>query len=120
MAKFRVEFFYDVVSPWSWLGFETAVRYATQYSSVFTLVMRPFFLGGVMKATGNQPPAVLPARGAYMAKDLARSFVHHHMPPFQFPTRFPLNTIKSQRLLTALSLEEYATSRRERCANIDT
>lgn len=64
----RIEFFYDVVSPYSLLAFEVVERYAPIWGA--TVVHRPFFLGGVMQATGNAPPAALPARAKYLAKDM--------------------------------------------------
>eukprot|EP01094_Clydonella_sp_ATCC50884_P027436 TRINITY_DN7875_c0_g1_i1.p1 TRINITY_DN7875_c0_g1~~TRINITY_DN7875_c0_g1_i1.p1 ORF type:complete len:226 (-),score=66.83 TRINITY_DN7875_c0_g1_i1:93-770(-) len=103
MAKRAVvELFYDVVSPYSWLGFEIACRYAAAHPDRFVLRLRPFFLGGVMHGTGNQPPAFLPARGLYMPKDVARSFEWAGLSG-QVPSRFPLSTLKAMRLLTAVS-----------------
>ena len=91
---------------------------------------RPFFLGGVMKATGNKPPAYLPARGRYLMLDLARNakyfgvpvghafFLSFFNPPessqsllfyqsqVKRPSRFPLNTAKAQRVLTVLRMEQ--------------
>ena len=37
------------------------------------LVLRPFFLGGVMKTTGNKPPMTVASKGFYMQKDLIRN-----------------------------------------------
>lgn len=37
------------------------------------LVLRPFFLGGVMKASGNKPPMTVAPKGMYMQKDLQRN-----------------------------------------------
>ena len=37
------------------------------------LVLRPFFLGGVMKASGNKPPMTVASKGIYMEKDLRRN-----------------------------------------------
>ena len=44
------------------------------------LILRPFFLGGVMKETGNRPPMMVPAKGLYMAKDLARNAKYFALP----------------------------------------
>jgi hypothetical protein len=65
-----------------------------RYTSVWpvTLVPRPFFLGGVMKATNNQPPAMLPERGRQLQKDVVRTGVVADI-PMRFPTVFPLNTV---------------------------
>jgi glutathione S-transferase kappa 1 len=98
----RLELFYDAVSPWSYLAFETLCRYRKAWE--LDLVMRPAFLGGVMKATGNAPPASLPARGVYLLRDLARSSRHFDV-PLSFPDDFPTNTIAAMRLLTLVAHE---------------
>ncbi|XP_074803983.1 glutathione S-transferase kappa 1 [Natator depressus] len=45
-------------------------RYRHNWS--IELCFRPAFLGGIMKETGNQPPAMVPKRGEYMMKDIKR------------------------------------------------
>jgi len=40
----RVEIFYDVVSPYSYLGFVTLLRYEKVHN--VEIKLRPFFLGG--------------------------------------------------------------------------
>uniref|UniRef100_A0A670ZQ66 DSBA-like thioredoxin domain-containing protein n=1 Tax=Pseudonaja textilis TaxID=8673 RepID=A0A670ZQ66_PSETE len=49
--KKKVAFFYDVLSPYSWLGFEIICRYRPIWN--LDLHLRPVFLAGIMKATGN-------------------------------------------------------------------
>jgi len=99
----RLELFYDAVSPWSYLAFECLCRYRDAWQ--LELVMRPAFLGGVMKATGNVPPASLPARGVYLLRDLARSSRHFDI-PLSFPDDFPTNTIAAMRLLTYVAAHQ--------------
>lgn len=98
----RLELFYDVVSPWSYLCVEALRRYREAWQ--LDLVLRPAFLGGVMKATGNTPPASLPARGVYLMRDLARSSRHFDV-PLSFPSEFPTNTITPMRLLCLVERE---------------
>lgn len=95
----RVEFFYDVVSPYSWLAFETLCRYRQHWD--LDLRFRPFLLAGVMKTTGNAPPAELPARAIHMARDLGRNAEYYGV-PLRIPSHFPRFTIKAMRLLTAV------------------
>lgn len=95
----KVEFFYDVVSPFSYLA-------STQIEAIVadcgaTLEFRPFFLGGLMKAVGNQPPALLPARGRYLFTDLRRWAAFYGV-PFTMPTPFPAPTLLAMRALVAL------------------
>ncbi len=94
----NVEFFFDVVSPYSYLASTQLEGIAQRTGAVFT--WRPFFLGGVFKATGNRPPAELPARAAYMARDLDR-WASHYGVPIGIPSRFPTLTLKAQRMLLA-------------------
>ncbi|XP_028833122.1 glutathione S-transferase kappa 1-like isoform X2 [Denticeps clupeoides] len=53
-----VELFYDVVSPYSWLGFEVLRRYTDVWN--INLKLRPAFLGGVYKGSGNRSPDNVP------------------------------------------------------------
>ena len=88
----KLEFFYDYVSPYSYLANSQLGRFADA-----EVEYRPMLLGGVMKATGNQPPAMLPARGKYMSSDLAR-WVKHYDVPFAWNPGFPVLTIKALRV----------------------
>jgi glutathione S-transferase kappa 1 len=99
----RLELFFDVVSPWSYLCFEALCRRRLEWG--LDLVLRPAFLGGVMKATGNSPPASLPARGVYLMHDLARSSRYFDV-PLTFPSEFPANTLMVMRLLCLVRSED--------------
>lgn len=100
-----VQFFFDVVSPYSYLASTQLSGLAERTGA--TVVWRPVFLAGVMKATGNQPPATLPARGAYLGVDLQR-WVDHYGIDYAFPPRFPVNTLLAQRALCAVAPDEVA------------
>ena len=102
--KHLVEFFFDVVSPWSYLAFEVITRYHRAAPASFDLQLKPFFLGGVMKASGNSPPITVPLKGAHMMLDLARSAPYCGVAIRQ-PSTFPANTISFQRVLTSLTLD---------------
>lgn len=95
MSK-KVEFFFDVVSPYSYLA-------ALQISRLETLAAvewRPFLIGGVFKVSGNVMPAANPAKGQYMFKDLQRLFAYYGA-PHKFPSTFPTNSLTAMRALTA-------------------
>ena len=64
----RIELFYDIVSPYSWFAFETLRRYEQRWS--VDLILRPFFLNAVMRATEKRPPSVA------LAASLARRGRH--------------------------------------------
>lgn len=96
MSK-KVEFFFDVASPYSYLA---AIQLAR--NPIFREAKwRPFLIGGVFKAAGNQMPAAVPAKGQYMLKDLERLFAHYGS-RYQFPSVFPINSLAPMRVLAAL------------------
>lgn len=97
----RVEFFFDIVSPYSYLAYEVFDRYRARWD--LDVVLRPAFLGGVMKAVGNIPPASLPARAPYMVRDLGRKSRFYDV-ALTLPEDFPSNTLPAMRLLTAVDV----------------
>ncbi len=94
-----VELFFDIGSPYSYLA-------ATQMADLSERTgaevrWRPFLLGGVFKATGNEMPARVPAKARWMVADL-HDWASLYEVPFVFPTAlFPKNTLLAQRALTA-------------------
>lgn len=98
----KVDFYYDVVSPFSYLAYTIFCRYEKAWG--LELELHPFLLGGVMKATGNTPPASLPARAPYLLRDLLRQCDFHHL-PIQIPDSFPTNSLLAMRFLTATKQE---------------
>ncbi|MDC3321370.1 DsbA family protein [bacterium] len=67
------------------------------------------FLGGVMMATGNQPPATVPAKGVYSAGDIERNSVFFGYPVLSTPSNFFTEVAKSilqvQRIIVAAQLQ---------------
>ncbi|XP_006861251.1 PREDICTED: glutathione S-transferase kappa 1 isoform X2 [Chrysochloris asiatica] len=102
-----LELFYDVLSPYSWLGFEVLCRY--QHVWNVDLQLRPTLIAGIMKDSGNKPPALLPRKAQYMTQDL-RSLGQHFQVPIQFPKDFfsvilEKGSLSAMRFLTAVHLE---------------
>nr|QGA89085.1 glutathione-S-transferase kappa 1 [Physella acuta] len=106
MSKKSVEFFYDVVSPYTWFAFEVMCRYQHRWN--IALKLRPFYLGAIMHESGNKPPATVPNKGAYSIKDVQRLGKY-----FDVPIKFPKNpfemmiikgTLPTQRFLTAIDM----------------
>jgi len=107
MSKRTVHIFYDVVSPYSYFAFEVLCRYKGRWN--LDLKLRPFFLGGVMKGSGNKPPASNPEKGKYLFEDVARLSKYFDI-PVKFPTNmqeliFQNGSMTAQRFLTAVELE---------------
>lgn len=101
MSK-KVEFFFDVGSPASYLAWTQLEGIAQRTNA--KIIWRPVLLGAVFQATGNASPASVPAKGPYMLKDLQR-FSNIYGVPFNFNPFFPLNTMHLMRGATAY-LEE--------------
>jgi glutathione S-transferase kappa 1 len=94
-----VTLFFDVVSPYSRFAFTALKRY--RHCCKLDVQLRPVYLGGIMKATGNVPPITVAAKGTYMMQDLRRN-AHYFGVETNAPTVFPLNTVKPMRALAAL------------------
>ncbi|MBS1121965.1 MAG: 2-hydroxychromene-2-carboxylate isomerase family protein, glutathione-dependent [Deltaproteobacteria bacterium] len=97
MAR-EIEFFFDVGSSYSYLA-------ATQMAALATRTgvpvrFRPFLLGAVFKATGNEMPARIPAKARWMIADMTL-WARHYGIPWRIPSRFPLVTLRPQRALAA-------------------
>lgn len=92
----RIEFFYDVGSPYSYLAAVQMDGLAAETG--LPVVWRPILLGGVFKGSGNQAPISVPSRGPYLARDLLRCSEQLGV-PFRMPSRFPLNTLQPMRYL---------------------
>lgn len=98
-ATMKLELFYDVVSPYSYLALVCLDRYRAAWS--MDLVLRPAWLHGVMKSVGNVPPATLAARAPYLMRDLGRLSGYLDV-DLTLPEVFPGNTLAAMRLLCAI------------------
>ncbi len=95
-----LEFFYDFVSPYSYLASTRVEALAARTGA--TLRWRPFLLGGVFKATGNSSPLDLPAKGRHLWLDLER-WARRLNVPLRRPEPFPFSPMLALR--TALACE---------------
>nr|XP_045017051.1 glutathione S-transferase kappa 1 isoform X2 [Jaculus jaculus] len=103
-----LELFYDVLSPYSWLGFEVLCRY--QHLWNVQLQLRPCLISGIMKDSGNKAPALVPRKAQYMASDLRLLKQHFqvpiHMPKDFFATILGKGSVSAMRFLTAVNMEQ--------------
>jgi 2-hydroxychromene-2-carboxylate isomerase len=90
----RVEFYYDLGSPYSYLASTQIERICEEYDA--ELEWKPFLLGGILKETGNRAPLEVPNKRAYMVKDLA-NWAKRYGVQLNFPNLFPLNSVKPMR-----------------------
>lgn len=101
-----IEFYYDIASPYTYLAATQIDDEADKAGA--DVEWKPFLLGGVFKAVGNTMPAAVPPKAAFMLKDLERWSSIYEV-NFAFPAdNFPINSIATQRALTALYIEDPA------------
>ncbi len=60
------------------------------------MTWRPFLLGVAFKTTGAAPLPSIPVKGAYAARDMARSAKFHGV-AYRFPTVFPISSVSPSR-----------------------
>ena len=102
--KKPIEFFFDLVSPYSYLASEKIEELAERNGR--ELIWKPFLLGGLFKALDAPPaPGLLPYKKPYLFKDVDRLGKFHNV-PFRMPSDFPRLTVKPLRALLSLPKEE--------------
>jgi 2-hydroxychromene-2-carboxylate isomerase len=103
--RLRVEFFYDVVCPYAYLGFSTLSSLRAALGDDVAVELRPILLGGVFQALGAVPdPNVTfsEAKARHLTSDLARWSAHHGVPLVR-PDAHPRRTVLAMRALLAAS-----------------
>lgn len=95
----RLEFFYDCSSPWTYLAFEQVQPIADRYGVAVT--WRPILVGGIFNTINPSVYASrenpIPAKAAYMRKDL-QDWAGHAGLTIRFPQAvFPVNSVKAMR-----------------------
>lgn len=103
MSHKAIEFFFDVGSPSAYLAYTQLPGIAKESGT--NIVWRPMLLGGVFKATGNQSPVAVPAKGQWMGNDLHR-WAQRYLVPFQFNPFFPINTLTLMRGATGIQMRK--------------
>ena len=88
------DFYFDYGSPTSYLAHMQLPGITERTGAHIRRV--PILLGGVLKAAGNASPMDVPAKRAWMIKDLA-ACARHYGVPFQFNPHFPVNTLSLMR-----------------------
>ena len=97
----RVEFFFDVGSPASYLAWTQLPALCAAAGA--ELMLRPMLLGAVFQATGNASPAAVPAKGRYTFTDLSR-FAKRYGVGLRTNPHFPINTLVLMRAAAGVQL----------------
>jgi 2-hydroxychromene-2-carboxylate isomerase len=85
-----LEFFYDFTSPYSYLASTRVEDLARRTGAAIRY--RPFYLGAVLKITGNRSPIDTPAKARHMLVDLER-WASRLGVPFRWPPVFPVPSL---------------------------
>jgi 2-hydroxychromene-2-carboxylate isomerase len=92
-------FLYDFGSPNAYLAHRVIPAIEGRTGATFHYV--PVLLGGLFKLTGNQAPmlafANIPAKTAYVRREMARFVRRHGIAAFQMNPHFPVNTLMLMR-----------------------
>ncbi len=97
----QVEFYFDVVSPYSYLAFGRVERMCREAGA--ELVLRPMLLGAVHNAVGITAPIEVRSKASYQLRDIQR-WAEYYGLPMRFPEPFPFRTLKTMR--AAMSEED--------------
>lgn len=91
----KVDFYFDYVSPFSYLA-STQLMQLERWGA--EVVLKPVFLGGIVKTLGLTPPIQQPGHGraGYMLRDLER-WASLYGIPFAFNDAFPVNSLLALR-----------------------
>ncbi len=93
MSK-QVEFYYDYGSPAAYLAWTQMPGLCAGTGA--ELVLKPILLGGVFKATGNQTPVAIEAKGKWMFADMER-FAARYGVPYAMNPHFIINSLPLMR-----------------------
>jgi 2-hydroxychromene-2-carboxylate isomerase len=98
MPMKRVEFYLDVVSPYSYLAFGRVESICREAGA--EMVLRPMLLGAVHNAVGITAPIEIESKSSYQVRDIHR-WAELYGLPMEFPEPFPFRTLKTMRAAMA-------------------
>ncbi|MEM8811685.1 MAG: 2-hydroxychromene-2-carboxylate isomerase [Pseudomonadota bacterium] len=94
-----LEFLFDVGSPNAYFCHKIIPEIESRTGQTFTYV--PILLGGIFKATNNDPPMIkfkeVKHKLAYMKREIERFIERHHLEDYRWNPDFPINTVKVMR-----------------------
>jgi 2-hydroxychromene-2-carboxylate isomerase len=96
-----LEFYFDFMSPYSYLA-STQLEGVVQRTGA-ALKLKPLYLPGVMRATGNKSPIETPSKAMYTLKDLNDWAKHYRIPEIILPDVFPFAAAQADRVGIAVA-----------------
>jgi len=94
MASNKIDFYFDISSPYSYLAHTQLRRYEKETGEKINYM--PIFLGGLHRLADITAPGLNPLRGKYLIKDL-KLFADKYKVKYQFNRYFPIKSIQIMR-----------------------
>ena len=94
-----IDFYFDFSSPYGFLASQKIGALAQKHGR--TVDWHPVLLGAIFKETGATPLPLIPLKGEYSTRDIARSARFHGV-DFRMPSKFPIATIAAARIVVWL------------------
>lgn len=92
--KKSVEFFFDIVSPASYLAWTQIPKLVEETGA--EVIYRPMFLPGIFEKAGSNTPITVPAKAKWIFEDFKR-FAKRYEVPFVMNDKFPLSSVYAMR-----------------------
>jgi 2-hydroxychromene-2-carboxylate isomerase len=83
-----IDFYFDFSSPYGYLASEKIEALAARHGR--GVDWHPIMLGVIFKQTGAAPLTMIPLKGDYSRRDMARSARFHGVAAFRMPSKFPI------------------------------
>jgi 2-hydroxychromene-2-carboxylate isomerase len=83
-----IDFYFDFSSPYGYLASEKIEAMAARHGR--SVDWHPILLGIIFKQTGAAPLTMIPLKGEYSRRDMARSARFHGLTDFRMPSKFPI------------------------------
>jgi 2-hydroxychromene-2-carboxylate isomerase len=83
-----IDFYFDFSSPYGYLASEKIEGLAARHGR--GVDWHPIMLGVIFKQTGAAPLTMIPLKGDYSRRDMARSARFHGVAAFRMPSTFPI------------------------------
>ena len=97
-----VTFYFDPVSPYAWLAAHALARIEAAGAQI---VFQPVLFAALLNAHGNIGPAEVPAKRAYIFRDVMREAARAGL-QFKGPPGHPFNPLQALRMCLALTRQD--------------
>ena len=97
-----VTFYFDPVSPYAWLAANALARIEAAGAQI---VFQPVLFAALLNAHGNIGPAEVPAKRAYIFRDVMREAARAGL-QFKGPPGHPFNPLQALRMCLALTRQD--------------